>query len=226
MNAPVKTNIHSVSENMILWNQVFVTDPLAVKPITGKSYKGSSPKPYWLIEQATKVFGPAGLGWGHNIVSQGFQQCGQDDMLHWAIVEFWYMRNDQRCSVQQMGGTKAMYKTNNGKLLVDEDAPKKSVTDALVKAMSSVGFAGDIFSGRWDDSKYQQDAYDHHHPQQQQTQPQQQAQQEYEQDLRSIESAENLDYLTFISNKYKGSQVHMTIRQACKAKSDKEGWLA
>jgi anion-transporting ArsA/GET3 family ATPase len=62
--------------------------------------------------------------------------------------------------------------------------------------------------------------------QQQQTQAQQQAQQEYEQDLRSIESAENLDYLTFISNKYKGSQVHMTIRQACKAKSDKEGWLA
>ena len=61
---------------------------------------------------------------------------------------------------------------------------------------------------------------------QQNHQPRQQAQQEYEQDLRSIKSAENLDYLTFISNKYKGSQVHTTIRQACKAKSDKEGWLA
>ena len=130
--------------NMELWDSVCKTDPSAVKPITGKQYKGSSPKPYWLIEHATRTFGPAGLGWGHDIIGQGFQQCGQDDMLHWAIVEFWYMKDNKRCSVQQMGGTKAMYKTNAGKMMVDEDAPKKSVTDALVKAMSSVGFAGDI----------------------------------------------------------------------------------
>lgn len=38
--------------------------------------------------------------------------------------------------------------------MLDEDAPKKSVTDALVKCASYLGFAGDIFSGRWDDSKY------------------------------------------------------------------------
>lgn len=41
MNAQV-VSIQSTSENMGLWNQVFVTDPLAVKPITGKSYKGNS----------------------------------------------------------------------------------------------------------------------------------------------------------------------------------------
>ncbi len=150
------------ADNMKIWDLVFKTDPSAVKPITGKSYKGSSPKPYWLIEQATRVFGAAGQGWGHDIINHGFQQCGQDDVLHWAIVEFWYMQDDKRCSVQHMGGTKAMYKTNAGKFVIDEDAPKKSVTDALVKAMSSVGFAGDIFSGRWDDSKYQQEAFEHH----------------------------------------------------------------
>lgn len=44
------------------------------------------------------------------------------------------------------------------KLLIDEDAPKKSVTDALIKCASYLGFAGDIFSGRWDDSKYVQQA--------------------------------------------------------------------
>ena len=220
MNAQA-TSIQSTSENMGLWNQVFVTDPLAVKPITGKSYKGSSPKPYWLIEQATKVFGPAGLGWGHNIVSQGFQQCGQDDMLHWAIVEFWYMRNDQRCSVQQMGGTKAMYKTNNGKMIVDEDAPKKSVTDALVKAMSSIGFAGDIFSGRWDDSKYQQDAYEHHHPQ---PQPQPPNEAEYRQALQAIEAAKSRRDLGAIYNRFAGTQYEENIKTQCGAKSDKEGW--
>lgn len=150
------------TNNLEIWDKVFKTDPSAVKPITGKSYKGSSPKPYWLIEQATRVFGAAGHGWGHDIINHGFQQCGTDDVLHWAIVEFWYMHDGKRCSVQHMGGTKAMYKTNAGKFMIDEDAPKKSVTDALVKAMSSVGFAGDIFSGRWDDSKYQQQAHEYH----------------------------------------------------------------
>jgi hypothetical protein len=42
----------------------------------------------------------------------------------------------------------------NGVLFTDEDAPKKSVTDALTKALSMIGFAGDIFSGRWDDNRY------------------------------------------------------------------------
>lgn len=90
----------------------------------------------------------------------------------------------------------------------------------LVKAIAAHGLGLYIYAGEDlpEDEKEQ--------IKNQQAQAQQQAQQEYEQDLRSIESAENLDYLTFISNKYKGSQVHMIIRQACKAKSDKEGWLA
>ena len=46
---------------------------------------------------------------------------------------------------------------SSGKPFTDEDAPKKSVTDALVKALSMIGFAGDIFMGRYDDSKYVND---------------------------------------------------------------------
>jgi hypothetical protein len=48
--------------------------------------------------------------------------------------------------------------TKAGRFIVDEDAPKKSVTDALVKCASYLGFAGDIFSGMWDDSKYVEQA--------------------------------------------------------------------
>lgn len=219
MNAQIKIASVNTEENMNLWNQVFITDPLAVKPITGKAYKGSSPKPYWLIEQATRVFGPAGYGWGHDIINQGFQQCGPEDMIHWAIVEFWYMKGDQRCAVQQMGGTKAMYKTNNGKMIVDEDAPKKSVTDALVKAMSSIGFAGDIFSGRWDDSKYQQEAYDHHHN----PQP---TDADFHSALKHIELAANRKALGEIYKRFVGTQYQKEIEAQCGAKSDKEGWSA
>ena len=140
-------------DNMELWRSVCVTDPRAVKPITGKQYKGNSPKPYWVIQRATEVFGPCGLGWGVQILSERFERFG-DEALHIAHVKVWYMQDGKRCEIEQMGQTRAAYISAAGKHIVDEDAPKKSATDGMVKCLSMLGFAGDIFSGQWDDSKY------------------------------------------------------------------------
>lgn len=140
-------------DNMELWRSVCVTDPAAVKPITGKQYKGNSPKPYWIIQRATETFGPCGLGWGVQILSERFERFG-DEALHIAHVMVWYMKDGKRCEIEQMGQTRAAYTSATGKHIVDEDAPKKSATDGMVKCLSMLGFAGDIFSGQWDDSKY------------------------------------------------------------------------
>ena len=140
-------------DNMKLWQSVCVTDPKAVKPITGKQYKGNSPKPYWVIQRATEVFGPCGLGWGVQILSERFERFG-DEALHIAHVKVWYMQDGKRGEIEQMGQTRAAYTSAAGKHIVDEDAPKKSATDGMVKCLSMLGFAGDIFSGQWDDSKY------------------------------------------------------------------------
>lgn len=149
--------------NMELWNRVCVTDPSAVKPITGKQYKGNSPKPYWLIQRATEELGPCGIGWGVNVLNERFERLTENDVLHVAMVEVWYLLDGKRGSIQQMGQTKAAYMSKNG-LMVDEDAPKKSVTDGMVKCLSMLGFAGDIFSGQWDDSKYVEWANEQYHP--------------------------------------------------------------
>lgn len=140
-------------DNMKLWQSVCVTDPKAVKPITGKQYKGNSPKPYWVIQRATEVFGPCGLGWGVQILSERFERFG-DEALHIAHVKVWYIQDGKRGEIEQMGQTRAAYISAAGKHIVDEDAPKKSATDGMVKCLSMLGFAGDIFSGQWDDSKY------------------------------------------------------------------------
>lgn len=151
-------------ENMTLWNQVCVTDPAAVKPITGKPYKGNSPKPYWLIQRATEVFGPCGKGWGVEVKSEGFHRMTETDVMHSAVVVVWYMRDGKRCAIEQMGQTKACYAKSGGGMMLDEDAGKKSVTDGMVKCLSMIGFAGDIFSGRWDDSSYVQWAAEQYAP--------------------------------------------------------------
>lgn len=142
-------------DNKKLWKEAFTTDPRAVKKITGKSYQGNSPKPYFLIERATDIFGPIGIGWGCIVKSERFERLSETDVLHVAVVSVWYVYEGKRSETfDQMGGTKACYMTKESRLVVDEDAGKKSVTDAMVKCLSMIGFAGDIFSGMWDDSKY------------------------------------------------------------------------
>jgi len=143
-----------MSDNLSLWQSVERTDPAHVKEITGKSYKGNSPKPHYLIHRATEAFGPCGIGWGFSVVSERIEEGAGGEKIHVARVKVWFTWNGQRGEVEHIGGTTFSGTRSSGKPFTDEDAPKKSVTDALVKALSMIGFAGDIFMGRYDDSKY------------------------------------------------------------------------
>lgn len=140
--------------NLDLWNSVEKTDPNHTKAITGKSYQGTSPKPHYLVHKATDTFGPIGIGWGFSIVSERIEEGAGGEKMHFAHVRVWFKWNGERGEVEHVGGTQFSGTRSSGKPFTDEDAPKKSVTDALVKALSMIGFAGDIFMGRYDDSKY------------------------------------------------------------------------
>lgn len=145
-----------MTENLALWHQVEKTPESQTKAITGKPYKGTSPKPYYLVQKATETFGPCGIGWGFEIVNERVESGAEGDKVHIAHIRVWYEWNGKRGQVEHVGQTMLAGKNRNGPF-TDEDAPKKSVTDALVKALSMIGFAGDIFMGRYDDSKYVSD---------------------------------------------------------------------
>lgn len=133
-----------------LWNKHADIDPAFTKPITGKAYKGTSPSPQYVIHCLTDMFGPVGEGFGWDVAAEGWQPLG-DEVLHWCRIRFWH--TDRANGFDAYGQTKALMKTKNG-LMSDEDAPKKSLTDAIVKAASQIGIAANIFLGRWDDQKY------------------------------------------------------------------------
>lgn len=141
-------------DNLALWNAVEKTPVDQTKKITGKSYQGTSPKPHYLVHKATETFGPCGIGWGFQIVDERIEEGAGGERMHLARVKVWYEWNGKRGEVEHIGGTQFSGTRSSGKAFTDEDAPKKSVTDALVKALSMIGFAGDIFMGRYDDSKY------------------------------------------------------------------------
>jgi hypothetical protein len=146
-----------MSDNLALWNAVERTPVEHTKPITGKSYSGNSPKPHYLVRKATETFGPCGIGWGFTVVDERIEPGPGEERMHIARVRVWYEWDGKRGEVEHIGGTPFAGVRSSGKPFMDEDAPKKSVTDALVKALSMIGFAGDIFLGRYDDSKYMAD---------------------------------------------------------------------
>lgn len=154
-----------MNENLAIWSALYKTDPKHVKPITGKTYSGDSPRPHYIIFRLTEQFGPVGLGFGWSVLSDGYIEGqpypdGGCEKLHEVRIRFWWRADGERCEVESYGCTKALYKAGTkggspGYWVSDEDAAKKSLTDAIVKAASWLGAAGDIFMGQWNDSKYQ-----------------------------------------------------------------------
>lgn len=140
-----------MTENLNLWAKHADIDPAYTKPITGKAYKGTSPNPQYVIRCLTDLFGPVGQGFGWDVVAEDFTPLG-GETLHWCRIRFWH--TDRANTFDSYGQTKASYTTSGGKFMVDEDAPKKSLTDAIIKAASHIGIGANIFLGRWDDQKY------------------------------------------------------------------------
>jgi hypothetical protein len=136
--------------NLDLWDAHADIDPKYTKDITGKAYKGTSPNPQYVIKCLTEMFGPVGQGFGWEVLTEDFTPLG-DEILHWCRIRFWHTARSNY--YEEYGQTKALMKTRNG-MMSDEDAPKKSLTDAIIKAASHLGVAANIFLGRWDDQKY------------------------------------------------------------------------
>lgn len=140
-----------MTDNLRHWNRFEDIDPKFTKPITGKAYRGTSPNPQYVIRCLTEIFGPVGEGFGWEVLAEEFTPLGEE-ILHWCRISFWHTSRDN--TFHAYGQTKALMKLKSGGLMSDEDAPKKSLTDAIIKAASHVGIAANIFLGRWDDQSH------------------------------------------------------------------------
>lgn len=149
--------------NLELWDIVKTTDPEFTKGFSkGGGFKGTSINPTYNTKKATNLFGPFGIGWGVDVVGQSFQDghliliegtpiCRE--IIHIVQINFWYKWKGEKGNIPAFGQTSFVGQNKNG-LYTDEEAPKKSLTDAITKAMSMLGFSADIFTGLYDDVKY------------------------------------------------------------------------
>jgi hypothetical protein len=149
--------------NLALWEQVQTPDPAYTKSFTrGGGFSGTAINATWLVKRATEVWGPMGLNWGITICEEKILEgapfsLGDGQIAHEKIhcirVDLWYPAGEQRGVVTQFGQTTFVGRNKHG-CFTDEEAPKKSLTDAMTKALSLLGFAADVHMGKFDDNKY------------------------------------------------------------------------
>ncbi|MGA1062099.1 MAG: hypothetical protein ACO3VH_07190 [Ilumatobacteraceae bacterium] len=160
-SAPVDT------PNLAIWNSVCETDPRHTKSFSrGGGFSGTAINHTYQTRRATETFGPKGIGWGVEILSEDWRNGAPflDDKhgvighetVHVLRIKLWYKHGDERGEIISYGQTTFVGKNKHG-IFTDEEAPKKSLTDAESKALASLGFSADIHLGLYDNNKYVND---------------------------------------------------------------------
>ena len=139
--------------NLRIWNAVCRTDPKHTKPVEfGRKFTAIDA--HYQIQEATRMFGPVGEGWGYVTGDIMFE-----DGLVIVPVTLWHGARENA-----FGPIYGSTTLRDAKGRIDKDAPKKATTDALTKALSQLGFNADVFLGKFDDNKYVAEVTAEFHP--------------------------------------------------------------
>lgn len=155
-----------MSTNMQIWEKVSTTDTRYTKAAEVGGQKITSLNGTAMIMKATEVFGPVGIGFGWTVMEERFDEgsemsSGEGDkrlvlgreLNHTIKIRFWFELDGKRGEIEQYGCTRYLYKSKFG-TTTDGEAPKKSLTDAIKKSLSMLGFSADVFLGMFDDAEY------------------------------------------------------------------------
>ena len=155
-----------MSTNMQIWEKVSTTDTRYTKAAEVGGQKITSLNGTAMIMKATEIFGPVGIGFGWTVLEERFDKgaeifVGEGDkratlgfeLNHTVKIRFWIKQDGERGEFEQYGCTPYLYKSKYG-TTTDGEAPKKSLTDAIKKSLSMLGFSADVFLGMFDDKDY------------------------------------------------------------------------
>ncbi|MGO2345758.1 MAG: hypothetical protein ACTH64_08285 [Providencia sp.] len=168
------------NDNLGIWKRVQRTDARFTKPLEGMGFVGTSINSNFMFMRATEIFGPIGEGWGYEVIEEKlidgkpliepvldernkqvatrFLRDGDGSLFceqnHSIKIRFWYIIEcETRGEFESYGATPYRYQTQYG-MKVDGEAIKKSLTDAIKKALSMLGFSSDVFMGMHDNPEY------------------------------------------------------------------------
>lgn len=119
----------------------------AQKPFNANGFSGTDINPMWRIKKLTELFGPCGIGWYTEVLSERAETYGDTVM---AIVDInLYVKVDGEWSrpIYGTGGNQLVQVTKGGARPSDEGY-KKAYTDAISIACKALGIGADIWYGQ------------------------------------------------------------------------------
>ena len=134
-------------KNTDLWDRFKHTNPLYTKPFPKFGKTLTTIDPMYQIMTMTRVFGPVGKGWSYDSIFI------YTEANVFAEVKIVYIIDDIWHKYGPVSSVCALYR-KDGK--IDDEAPKKALTDAMTKAFSHLGVSADVFLGMFDNVKYVQ----------------------------------------------------------------------
>ncbi len=169
----INNPIDDKEKNTRIWNYAYSTDASAIskwKTKPDSNVEHTSICGYWMIQKATELFGPMGMGWGIEITEDYFVDGPETSFIdktshqkektftpknHMLKIKFWYKVDNkkEKYELPSSGSTPYIYMTYNGPK-TDIDYHKKSETGAIKKALSRLGIAADVYRGELDNKEY------------------------------------------------------------------------
>ena len=134
------------NNNKLYWDKLKETDPDWTKSINKGFGNITTIDPMWQIGKMTEVFGPVGKGWSYDI------NYTYTEQLVFAEVKIvWTDKDDVWYKYGPVSSVQKLWRKTGA---LDDEAPKKAMTDAMTKAFSHLGLCADVFLGMFDNVKY------------------------------------------------------------------------
>ena len=200
------------NDNLKLWNSLQKTDPLYV---SDKDKKGlSSINTQYFFLRATEAFGVCGIGWGYEIEEERLDDGvevfnDKKESLgftknHTIKLRLWFKVHGEKGEVISFGHTPYIYKSKWG-MTVDDEAPKKSLSDSIKKALSMIGVAADVYLKHFDNQGYRQEVHNEiamKNAEDKDAEAVKQAREHDEWKLKELEAYKNLNSENALKNAY------------------------
>lgn len=137
-------------ENLEIWNKNQDVDIKFTKQVrvTGKP-NFTNLDSYKLLEMATEQFGEYGKGFGIKTMAWSEKEVDDTTLLILDAVFFF-----DGGEFPYRNSLKYIYKTKSGYMKIDEDAPKKLITNTVAKCLSMLGFGASVYLGMFEDDSY------------------------------------------------------------------------
>lgn len=143
-----------MSDNLRIYNQAREVPQEAQKAFNNGKFSGTDINPMWRIKKLTELYGPAGIGWYTDVLSERSERLTDDTIIAVVNLNLYVKENGEWSKpIYGTGGNTLVSKTKGGAVSVSDEGYKMAYTDALSVACKALGIGADVYYSQ-DKTKY------------------------------------------------------------------------